>query len=262
MDYNVIFSLRGNTMQKKYNKKAQVVLITGAGRRIGAEIARFLHAQGMNVVLHHYQSEKEAKALCAALNKQRKNSAVIAQADLSIFDHLSQLIQKTIEFWGYLDVVVNNASVFYKTKIGKVNSDAWDELMDTNLKAPFFLAQAAFPYLAKRQGCIVNIADRHATYPLRDYSAYCISKAGLVMLTQALARELAPDVRVNAISPGSIVWPEGRNNLSKAVQKKIISRIALQRQGNVLDIAKAVLFLIEEANYTTGQTIVVDGGRY
>jgi pteridine reductase len=262
MDYNIIFSLRGNAMQKKYNKKARVVLITGAGRRIGAEIARFLHAQGINVVLHYYQSEKAAKTLCVALNKQRKNSAMVVQADLSIFDHLNLLIQKTVEFWGYLDVVVNNASVFYKTKIGKVKSDGWDELIDTNLKAPFFLAQAAFPYLAKRQGCIVNIADRHANHPLRDYSVYCISKAGLVMLTQALARELAPNVRVNAVSPGSIVWPEGGNSLSKAMQKKIIGRTALQRQGNALDIAKAVLFLIQEANYTTGQTIIVDGGRY
>ncbi len=248
-------------MRKKYNKKARVALITGAGRRIGAEMARFLHAQGMNVVLHYYQSEKSVKTLCAALNKQRKNSAFIVQANLSIFDHLSQLIQKTIEFWGYLDVVVNNASVFYKTKVGEVNSKAWDGLMDTNLKAPFFLAQAAFPYLAKRLGCIVNIADIHAARPLRDYSAYCISKAGLLMLTQALARELAPNVRVNAVSPGSIVWPEDKNSLSKVMQKKIISRTALQRQGNAIDIAKAVLFLIQEADYMTGQTITVDGGR-
>ena len=248
-------------MQKKYHKKPPVVLITGAGRRIGAEIARFLHAEGMNIVLHYNQSEKAAKRLCMAFNTQRKNSAVSIQADLTRIENLEPLVAKAVHAWGYLNSLVNNASVFTKTKIGKVNTDVWDALINTNLRAPFFLAQAACSYLTKQKGCIINIADRHAARPLRDYAVYSISKAGVVMLTQALAQELGPNVRVNAISPGSIAWPEGDNSLSMAMQKKIISRTALKRPGNAIDIAKAVLFLIQEANYVTGQVITVDGGR-
>lgn len=248
-------------MQKKRNKRARIALITGAGRRIGAEIARGLHANGINVVLHCHTSEKEANKLCMRLNKQRKNSAVILKADLSIFANLTTLVQQTVKIWGCLDVLVNNASVFYKTEIGKVSSMAWDKLIDTNLKAPFFLAQAAFPYLAKQQGCIVNIVDIHGDRPMRDYPVYCISKAGLQMLTKALARELAPDVRVNAVSPGEIIWPEGENSLTPMAKQKITDRVALQRHGDPVEIAKAVLFLIRDADYVTGHNLVVDGGR-
>lgn len=248
-------------MQRKRNGKAKVALITGAGKRIGAEITRFLHAEGINVILHYHTSEKAAKKLAATLNKQRDHSAAVIEADLSILANLQPLIQQAEALWGRLDVLVNNASIFYKTEMGEVTGSAWDKLIDTNLKAPFFLAQAAFPYLAKQQGCIVNIVDIHAQRPLRDYPVYSISKAGLHMLTQALARELGPDVRVNAVSPGAILWPEGENNLSSAIKQKIIDHTALQRHGNPTEIAKAVFFLIQDADYITGQNIVVDGGR-
>jgi pteridine reductase len=242
-------------------KESKVALITGAGRRIGAEIARVLHAQGMNVILHYHTSGKEAKKLCEVLNEQRQHSAVMLAADLSILENLNSLIQQAVQVWGRLDALINNAAVFYKTKIGDVSNVAWNNLIDINLKTPFFLAQAAFPYLAKQQGCIVNIIDIHANRPMRDYPVYCISKAGLQMLTKALARELAPAVRVNAVSPGQIIWPEGDNTLSIALQEKIMNRVPLQKQGNATEIAKAVLFLICDADYVTGHELVVDGGR-
>ncbi len=248
-------------MQKQQDKKVKVALITGAGRRIGAEIARSLHADGMKVILHYSTSEKEAKKLCVQLNKQRKNSAITIKADLSMFANLNAMIQEAVKMAGRLDVLVNNASVFYKTAIGKISSDTWDKLIDINLKAPFFLAQAAFPYLAKQKGSIVNLIDIHGSRPMSDYPVYCISKAGLQMLTQTLARELGPRVRVNAVSPGTILWPEGENSLSASDKQKLIDRIALQRRGDVVDIAKAVLFLVRDANYTTGHNLIVDGGR-
>jgi pteridine reductase len=247
--------------QRKHKDNQQVALITGAGRRIGAAIVRLLHEAGINIVLHYYTSEKETKKLCLALNKKRQNSAAILAADLSRLANLALLIQQAEQLWGRLDVLVNNASVFYKTEIGELSGSAWDKLIDTNLKAPFFLAQAAFPHLAKHQGCIVNIVDIHAERPMQDYPVYCISKAGLHMLTKALARELGPAVRVNAVSPGAIIWPQGENALPLEMQRKIIDRTALQQHGDPTEIAKAVLFLIRDAGYITGQDIAVDGGR-
>jgi pteridine reductase len=248
-------------MKKNVNKRTKVALITGAGRRIGAVIAQTLHADGMNVVLHCHASEKETHKLCKRLNQQRENSAAVLNADLSVFANLSVLIQEAVDVWGHLDILVNNAAVFYKTAVGKVSGAIWDTLINTNLKAPFFLAQAAFPHLAKQQGCIVNIVDIHGNRPMRNYPVYCISKAGLQMLTKALARELAPAVRVNAVSPGEILWPEGENSVSATTQKKILDRIALKRHGQPEDIAKAVLFLVRDANYMTGHDLAVDGGR-
>ncbi|MCD6038981.1 MAG: fabG 3 [Gammaproteobacteria bacterium] len=248
-------------MQKKHDKKIKVALITGAARRIGAAIAENLHAAGINVVVHCHTSQKEAKKLCAFLNKQRENSAAVLKADLSILTNLSVLVQRAVEIWGGLDILVNNASVFPQTAIGKVSSAQWDAILDTNLKAPFFLAQAAFPYLKKRQGSIVNIVDIHGNRPMRDYPVYCISKAGLQMLTKALARELAPAVRVNSVSPGEILWPEGENSLSIEIKQKILDRIALKRHGEPTEIAKAVLFLVRDGDYITGHDLVVDGGR-
>ena len=248
-------------MTKKNINPSKVALITGGGRRVGAAIARELHAKDMKVVLHCNASESEAKKLCDELNKQRQGSATILTADLSIFDSINPLIQQAVDTWGQLDALVNNASVFYKTEIGNVCSHTWDELLNINLKAPFFLAQAAFPHLAKQKGCIVNIIDIHATRPMCEHPVYSISKAGLLMLTKTLARELAPAVRVNAVSPGQVLWPEGENTLSAAVKQKILDRIPLQRQGSPAELAKAVSFLILDATYITGHDLVVDGGR-
>jgi pteridine reductase len=240
---------------------AKVALITGAARRIGAEIALSLHEAGMNVVLHYHASEEEAVRLCKRLNKVRPHSAVAISADLNEIESGVDLVNQAAATWQRLDVLVNNASRFYKTALGNVTEDAWEDLMASNLKAPFFLSQAAAPMLAATQGCIVNITDIHADRPLRDYAVYCISKSGLVMMTKALAKELGPLVRVNAVAPGSILWPEGENALSQADKQKIMHRTALQRSGSPNDIAKAVLFFIRDADYITGQVLMIDGGR-
>ncbi len=245
-------------MAKKYLK---VALITGAARRIGAHIATHLHAHGMNIVLHYHRSEKAANALCRGLNKKRPQSATIAYADLSVLSDIDALTKKAHQAWGQLDVLVNNASTFYKTPVGKIKEMEWNTLIDTNLKAPFFLAQSAFPFLKKQKGCIINIVDIHHTRPMKDYSVYSISKAGLHMLTLTLAREMGPFVRVNAVSPGAIIWPEGKNTLPEKQKKKILDHSAMKKAGHPDDIAKAVLFLVNDAPYVTGQDIAVDGGR-
>lgn len=239
----------------------KVALITGAARRIGATIARVLHQSGMNVLVHYYTSQDEAEQLCGELNALRDNSAVAVQADLSVMTNASLLIERSFQVWGRLDVLVNNASRFYKTFTGEVTESHWDDLLANNVKAPFFLCQAAAPYLREQQGCIVNITDIHAERPVSDYPVYCISKAGLVMLTKALAKELGPDIRVNAVSPGAIAWPEGENSLSEELKQKIVDRTTLGRGGEPLDIAKAVLYFVRDAEYVTGQILGVDGGR-
>jgi pteridine reductase len=239
----------------------KVALITGAARRIGATIARVLHQSGINVLVHYHTSQDEAEQLCDELNALRGNSAVAVQADLSVMTNASLLIEHSFQAWGRLDVLVNNASRFYKTFTGEVTESHWDDLLANNVKAPFFLCQAAVPYLREHAGCIVNITDIHAERPVSDYPVYCISKAGLVMLTKALAKELGPDIRVNAVSPGAIVWPEGENSLSEELKQKIVNRTTLQRGGEPLDIAKAVLYFVRDAEYVTGQILGVDGGR-
>lgn len=249
-------------MQKKQTNLPQVALITGSARRIGAEIARVLHQAGMNVVLHFHTSRAEAEALCGELNADRADSAVVLQADLMDIAGLSTVIATAAAIWGCLDILVNNASCFNRTPVGQVDESAWDALLTCNLKAPYFLAQAAIPYLSKNQGAIVNIADIHGERPMQDYSVYCISKAGLLMLTKALAKELGANVRVNAVSPGGgVAWPEGENAVSDEVMQTIIARTALKKVGAPSDVAKAVLFLIRDAGYVTGQVLVVDGGR-
>lgn len=239
----------------------KVALVTGAARRIGAEIARTLHHAGMNIVLHYYSSEEEAIAFCKQLNQTRERSAVAIHADLQESESENALLQQAVAEWGRLDVLVNNASRFYRTAIGKVTDYAWEDLINSNMKAPFFLAQAAAPSLTATRGCIVNITDIHAERPLRDYSVYCISKSGLLMMTKVLAKELGPSVRVNAVAPGAIIWPEGNNTLSENEKKKIIEDTVLQRPGNPEDIAKAVLFFVRDAEYVSGQVLNVDGGR-
>lgn len=240
---------------------SKVALVTGGARRIGAAIARILHENGFNIALHYHQSEKEAAELRAELNKIREGSAVALCADLREIKKLAPLVEKAAAEWGRLDVLVNNASRFYKTEVGKTTEEAWDDLFDSNLKSPFFLSQAAAPHLIKNEGSIVNIADIHSERPMRDYPVYCISKAGLVMMTEALARELGPLVRVNAVSPGAVAWPEGANTLSPELKNEIINRVVLRRHGDPADIAKTVLFLVRDAGYVTGQVIKVDGGR-
>jgi pteridine reductase len=249
-------------MKKNRTDRPRVALVTGAARRIGAEIAQALHGAGMNVILHFNTSQADAENLCRRLNEKRANSAVILQADLLDMVAIPDLVQQAVLVWGSLDILVNNASRFYKTKMGNVTELEWDDLFGSNLKAPFFLAQAAAPYLAKEHGAIVNIADVHGERPMLDYSAYCISKAGLIMLTKSLAKELGPFVRVNAVSPGGgMMWPEGENALSEAEKMKIVERTLLKVEGGPREIAEAVLFLAESADYVTGQVLAVDGGR-
>lgn len=237
----------------------QVVLITGAARRVGAATARELHAAGARVAVHCRQSRDEADALCIELNRNRAGSAAVLQADLNDVGQCVRLVAESCALWGRLDVLVNNASTFFPTPIGAVNAQQWDDLFASNVRAPFFLAQAAAPHLKSARGCIVNIADIHAERPLKNYPVYSAAKAGLVMLTRSLACELAPEVRVNALAPGAILWPE--SGLDAATQSKIIDRTFLKRQGTPEEIAKAVLFLIRDATYTTGQVLNVDGGR-
>ncbi|MGB6977529.1 MAG: pteridine reductase [Gammaproteobacteria bacterium] len=240
----------------------KVVLITGAAQRIGAVIARTLHANGMRVIIHYNTSHTAAAQLAAELNAERPDSALTLQADLTQMVQLPKLIQQAAAQWQRLDGLINNASSFYPTPVGSVTQEQWDDLMASNLRAPFFLSQAAVPFLAQQQGCIINIADIHAQIPMCSYPIYSIAKAGLVMLTKTLAKELGPNIRVNAVSPGAIIWPEGKENVNTASEKAaVIAKTALQRQGSPSDIAKTVLFLLDQADYITGQVIAVDGGR-
>lgn len=239
----------------------KVALVTGGARRVGAEIARTLHAAGMNVVLHYNASEEDALQLCDQLNHLREKSAVIARAALHEPESDKMLVDQATAAWGRLDVLVNNASRFYRTLLGNVTNYAWEDLMSSNLKAPFFLAQAAAPALSATNGCIVNITDIHGERPLRDYSVYCLTKSGLLNMTKVLAKELGPTVRVNAVSPGAIIWPEGENTLSDEEKNKIVKETVLKRAGEPADIARAVLFFVRDADYVTGQVLDVDGGR-
>jgi len=234
-------------------------LVTGAARRIGAEIARRLHAAGFNIVLHYHRSAADAEALSNELNAMRGGSVHLLQADLLETGRLNELVHRAAEFWGSLDVLVNNASGFYATPLGTVTEGQWDDLIGSNLKAPFFLAQTAAPYLRERKGCIVNIGDIYADRPLKNYSVYSLAKAGLAAMTRALAKELAPDIRVNGVAPGAILWPE--HDADTAKKAEILAHIPMKRAGEASDIAKAVLFLVEDAPYVTGQILVVDGGR-
>ncbi len=237
----------------------QVVFITGGVKRVGAVIARHLHAAGMKLALHYRHSETAAHALQAELNNQRSESVLLLQADLHHTGKLRSMVREIIDHYGRLDVLINNASSFYPTPIGKVSEKDWEDLLGTNLKAPFFLSQAAAPYLTDTQGCIVNLVDIHAERPMKEHPVYCTAKAGLVMLTKTLARELGPKVRVNAVAPGAILW--ANNSMDEISQQRIISKIPLKRQGDPKDIAQAILFLIRDGSYITGQVINVDGGR-
>lgn len=240
-------------------KPSKVALITGAAKRLGAEIARTLHAAGDHIVLHYRDSSQEVELLCDELNQTRSDSAITIQADLLETSALPNLIEQSALQWQQLDILVNNASAFYPTPIGEIEESDWDTLIGVNLKAPFFLSQAAAHWLHRTQGCIVNIDDIHALRPLKNHPVYSISKAGLRALTLSLAKELGPQIRVNGVSPGAILWPE--HTLAEDQKLEILSRITLQRTGQPLDVAKAVHFLIHDADYITGQILAVDGGR-
>lgn len=241
--------------------QGKVVLITGGAKRLGATICRRLHASGANLMLHYRASAGEARLLQAELNHQRKDSVALIQADLLDLGKLPSLIDQTIQIFSRLDAVVNNAATFYQTPVGEITADDWETLIGANLRAPLFIAQAAAPALKKTQGAIVNITDIHAERPLKNYVLYSVAKAGLVGLTRSLARELAPEVRVNAVAPGPILWPDD-DTFDELSRQRIISHTPLKREGTPEDIAKAVHFLLTEATYVTGETINVDGGRH
>jgi pteridine reductase len=241
------------------NAPAKNVLITGAAKRIGAACARLLHSAGCNVFLHYRSSESDAQQLCDDLNRQRPDSAKLIQADLLNMAELEAVAREASKAWGGIDVLVNNASSFYPTAMADVTERQWDELLGSNLKAPFFLAKALATTLTGKRGCIVNIVDIHAERGLNGYPVYSISKAGLAAMTKILAKELGPDVRVNGVAPGAILWPD--NDLSEPAKLEILQRVMLKRSGEPVDIAKAVLFLIRDADYITGQILTVDGGR-
>jgi pteridine reductase len=235
------------------------ILITGAAKRIGAACARLLHSEGCNIFLHYRSSQEAASQLCDELNEIRPDSAKIMQGDLLEMPELEAVAKAAGMAWDGIDVLVNNASSFYPTAVDSVTEQQWDELMGSNLKAPFFLAKLLAETLIKNNGCIVNIVDIYAERGLQGYPVYSIAKAGLGAMTRILAKELGPAVRVNGVAPGAIIWPD--NDLSEQDKREILQRVALQRNGEPLDIAKAVLFLIKDADYITGQLITVDGGR-
>jgi pteridine reductase len=237
----------------------KAALVTGAARRVGAAIARELHAQGANVLIHHRASAAEARALAASLNGLRPGSAALAQCELRDTTALAGLIERAVQGFGRLDILVNNASAFYPTPLGEITEAQWEELVGSNLKAPLFLSQAAAPQLRRTQGLIVNIVDIHALRPLKRHTVYSITKAGLAMLTRSLARELGPEIRVNGVAPGPVLWPE--EEIEAELKQEIIARTALKRPGSPEDVARAVSFFAKDAPYVTGQVLAVDGGR-
>ena len=241
--------------------EGKVVLITGGAKRVGAAICRRLHRAGASIMLHYRASAGEARLLQAELNHVRENSVALIQADLLDVGKLSSLVEQTVQTYGRLDALVNNASTFYSTSIGEIAVDDWNDLIGTNVQAPLFLSQAAAPALRKTQGAIVNITDIHGDRPLKTYVVYSVSKAALVGLTRSLARELAPDVRVNAVAPGPILWPD-EEVFDELARQRIISHTPLRREGTPDDVAKAVHYLLADAPYVTGETISVDGGRH
>ncbi|MCN4145011.1 MAG: pteridine reductase [Thiohalomonas sp.] len=237
----------------------KVALITGGSQRVGAMTARLLHAAGANLILHYRHSRQSALELQTELNDKRNNSVILIQAELLETVKLKGIITKSIEQWGRMDILINNASSFYPTPMGTVTENDWDDLIGSNMKAPFFLSQAAAPHLEKQKGCIINIVDIHAQRPMEGHSVYNMAKAGLAMLVKTLAFELGPKIRVNGVAPGAIMWPA--QEMDDLTKQRIVSRTYLKRKGSAEDIAKTVLFLASNADYISGQIIAVDGGR-
>ena len=239
----------------------KVVLITGGAKRVGAAISRELHANGAKLMIHYNKSQSEARALQAELNLQRANSVAIIQGDLLNIAVIPSLVKETINQFGQLDVLINNASTYFPTEIGNINEENWQDLMGSNLKAPMFLAQAAATELRKNHGCIINITDMHIERPKKGYVVYSVAKAGLVTLTKSLAHELSPEVRVNAVAPGPVQWPENNPQFDEVYRQRVINQTLLKQIGTPQDIAKAVKFLVADAPFITGHVLAVDGGR-
>jgi pteridine reductase len=238
----------------------RVALVTGGAQRVGAQIVRTLHGAGARVAVHYHRSASQAEALVGELNAGRAASAIALRADLLEVARLGELVAATTAAFGQLDILVNNASTFYPTPVGEITEAHWNDLLGSNLKAPLFLSQAAAPALRLSRGLILNIVDIHGMRPLRRYPVYGVAKAGLIMLTRSLARELGPHVRVNAIAPGPVMWPA--DGVADAeLQKKIVDRTLLKRSGSAQDIARTALFFAADAPYITGQVLAVDGGR-
>ncbi|CAG0937788.1 glucose 1-dehydrogenase [Gallionellaceae bacterium] len=241
--------------------QGKVVLVTGGAKRVGAAICRRLHAAGANIALHYRSSKDEAQALASELNHLRPHSVMTVRADLLHLHDLAGMVQQCVQHFGRLDALVNNASSFFPVPLSEITEAEWNDLVGTNLKAPLFLAQAAADDLRHSRGAIVNIVDIHAERPMHGHLLYSVAKAGLAGLTRALAQELAPQIRVNAVSPGVIIWPESADWADEERRRKIIAHTLLKREGEPDDIAKAVQFLLNDAPYITGQIISVDGGR-
>ena len=255
----MISSRHMTTSTEASTLKDQVVLITGGARRVGAVVARALHDAGANLMIHYRNSERDAQALAAELNGVRAGSAVIHRADLLDTRQAPAIVDAALAAYSRLDIVINNASSFYPTPLGSITEAQWDDLVGSNLKAPLFLSQSAAPYLKRSRGLIINMIDIHASRPLKNHPVYCAAKAGLLMLTRSLAREMGPEVRVNGIAPGPVLWPE--SPIDDELKREIIDKTALKRHGTPQDIARTVLFLACDAPYITGQIIAVDGGR-
>ena len=242
------------------NLEGKVALVTGSARRIGAETVRTLHHAGAAVIVHYRSSSQDAERLANQLNVIRPNSCFTQQADLKDVSAINSLIDNIVTQAGRLDILVNNASSFYPTDIGSITEEHWNDLMGSNLKAPLFLAQAASPQLVKNKGCIVNMVDVYGIRPLDAHPVYSTAKAGLIMLTKSLAKELGPNVRVNGVAPGAILWPEQEEGTNE-MQEALLDKTCLKRMGKPEDIAKTILFLVRDADYITGHVIPVDGGR-
>jgi len=241
------------------SQQAKVALVTGSAKRIGAEIVRRLHNEGYNVILHYNGSRPLAETIAEQLNAERDNSITLIQYNLLDFENMAAFAERILKIYGRLDVLINNASTFYSTPIGDINFQQWDDLIGVNVKAPLFLSKALAPALKTHHGNIINIVDIHSGRPLKDYPIYSVAKAGLKMLTKSLARELAPEIRVNGVSPGAIMWPEVEDY--ESTHAEIIEKTALKREGHPTDIANCVWYLINQADYVTGQIIAIDGGR-
>ncbi len=242
-------------------KPQAVILITGAAHRVGAAMARYFHGKGFRVAIHYRESRSAADALAAELCQLRADSAITLAASLGDIAALEQMVAQLLDHWGQLDVLINNASSFYPTPLGQVDEVQWHDLMDSNLKGPFFLSQACLPALRSSKGCIINMVDIHAQRPLANHPVYCIAKAGLAMLTESLARDAGPEVRVNGIAPGAILWSGGDMQKPQQDKQDIVDKIPLARTGEPLDLARTAWFLATQSPYINGQIIAVDGGR-
>lgn len=242
-------------------RQAPIALITGAAHRLGAETAEELHRRGWSVIVHYRSRQQQAQALIDRLNSNRPGSAFGVQGDLTLKEDISRIAQEAVTFTGRLDGLVNNASAFFSTPVNEASEQDWEELINTNLKAPFFLIQACLPALRQHRGGVINLIDIYAERPLADHPIYCASKAGLAALTRSCATDLAPDIRVNGVSPGAILWPEQGDAVGQAHQQSILDRTPLQRTGEPGDIARTIAFLLCDAPFITGHIIPVDGGR-